>query len=158
MYEGQISPLRTSEELKVVIVLGCYNFCLNDLRCTQLEMRAVKCQSEVCCNVTSMWMKKNWFLIHKLYPQMPVITDFPSFSLKVLWAMYSQKGERGCAFFSPPGEEGKNGTLWRGSQGNSWGGVIAGGGAWVNGGPHIFSGRLFSLQSWRKINILFSDG
>lgn len=31
--------VRTPKELKVVIVLGCYKVCLNDLRCTQLEMR-----------------------------------------------------------------------------------------------------------------------
>ena len=30
--------VRTSKEWKVVIVLGCYKVCPNDLRCTQLEM------------------------------------------------------------------------------------------------------------------------
>lgn len=89
---------------------------------------------------------------------MPVITYFSSFSLKVLCTVYSQKAEKRGCFLLTPGEEVKNGTLWRGSQENSWGGVIVGGGAWINGGLHIFSGRLFSLQSWRKINILFSDG
>ena len=30
--------VRTSKEWKVVIVLGWYKVCPNDLRCTQLEM------------------------------------------------------------------------------------------------------------------------
>lgn len=61
---------------------------------------------------------------------MSVITYFSSFCLKVLSAMYSQKTEGGVGCFLPtPGEEGKNGTLWRGSQENSWSGVIGGGGA-----------------------------
>lgn len=76
---------------------------------------------------------------------MPVITYFSSFSLKILCVVYSQMAEKWACFLLTPGEEGQNGTLWRGSQENSCGGVTVGGGAWINGGLHIFSGRLFSL-------------
>ena len=47
---------------------------------------------------------------------MPVITYFHGFGLKVLCAMFPQKAEKGGGFPLTPREEGKNGTLWRGSQ------------------------------------------